>query len=146
MAASSPPSRPAPEPFRHDRRGRSPRNVALAALCLALMVAAMAQGAPWWAFLPILLATTGMVWLVVADPRRALLIDDDAVTLIDRGLTIRTPLAEIDHVEIRRQAAGADVTLIRNDGVDIVIPDRCRPSAPALTAALEGAGVAVKTD
>ena len=131
-------------PYSYQTRGRTPLNLALLAIGIAMFGTALAMEARQLIVLAPIAAFAGMLgYLVISDRRAGIEIDDAGVTLWHGARRDRIALDEIERVHVEHWSDSVDVTIHRHDGGTLVIPDRCRPALRPLTRALETAGVHV---
>lgn len=143
-------------PFRHENRGRSAANLLVLLAALAVLGLGFATGRGELVLLVMAACLGGILYFKLFDPRAGIEIGGGAITFWHGGERATVPLAEIDHVTIRRGGAQAsdppgakaghsvDVTIHRRDGSGLDVPARCLPLPEALSAALKQAGARVE--
>lgn len=133
------------EPYRFRRSGRAPITVIALIVSLAAMALAWAAGAPWFAYLPMGIATAEALRQLIVNPVTGIDIGAAELVLHDRGRAEHVALAAIEHVTFHGWTDGVDITLALRDQRRIVLSSRLLPTSGLLRTELERRGLRVVT-
>ena len=130
-------------PYRYESRGRTPANLVLLAVGIAMIALAWVTEAGQLIYLPLGAFAAMQLYLFARDPRAGMDIDAETVAIWRGRRRQAIPVAEIDRVEIKHWSESTDVIIHRRDGNKVDVPARCAPRLGAMKRALKCAGVNV---